>query len=170
MIGRIIGGNFRVLKLIGTGAMGHVYQAEQLSLGKMVALKLLRNELMGDEKLIKRFELEAKNASSLNHPNSIQIIDFGRDGDLLYIAMELLPGVDLGQLILREGPLPLGAHRPHHGPGAGGAGRGARPGDRPPRPQAGQHHAGLPARRPRLRQGVRLRHRQGADLARGARA
>jgi serine/threonine protein kinase len=74
----------------------------------MVALKLLRSELMGDEKLIKRFELEAKNASQLNHPNSIQIIDFGRDRDLLYIAMELLPGVDLGQLILREGPLPLG--------------------------------------------------------------
>jgi serine/threonine protein kinase len=108
VIGRIIGNNFRVLKLIGTGAMGHVYQAEQLSLGKMVALKLLRSELMGDEKLIKRFELEAKNASQLNHPNSIQIIDFGRDRDLLYIAMELLPGVDLGQLILREGPLPLG--------------------------------------------------------------
>jgi serine/threonine-protein kinase len=108
VIGRIIGSNFRVLKLIGTGAMGHVYQAEQLSLGKMVALKLLRSELMGDEKLIKRFELEAKNASQLNHPNSIQIIDFGRDRDLLYIAMELLPGVDLGQLILREGPLPLG--------------------------------------------------------------
>jgi serine/threonine protein kinase len=108
LIGRIIGGNFRVLKLIGTGAMGHVYQAEQLSLGKMVALKLLRNELMGDDKLIKRFELEARNASQLNHPNSIQIIDFGRDRDLLYIAMELLPGVDLGQLILREGPLPLG--------------------------------------------------------------
>src|SRR5688572_3115191 len=69
VIGRIIGNNFRVLKLIGTGAMGHVYQAEQLSLGKMVALKLLRSELMGDDKLIKRFELEAKNASQLNHPN-----------------------------------------------------------------------------------------------------
>jgi serine/threonine protein kinase len=107
LIGRIIGTNFRVLKLIGTGAMGHVYQAEQLSLGKMVALKLLRNELMEDERLIRRFELEARNASRLNHPNSIQIIDFGRDEGLLYIAMELLQGVDLGQLILREGPLSL---------------------------------------------------------------
>jgi serine/threonine protein kinase len=106
-IGRIIGTNFRVLKLIGTGAMGYVYQAEQLSLGKMVALKLLRSELQGDERLLKRFELEARNASRLSHPNSIQIIDFGRDQDLLYIAMELLQGVDLGQLILREGPLPL---------------------------------------------------------------
>ena len=108
LIGRIVANNFRVLKLIGTGAMGYVYQAEQMSLGKMVAIKILRNELMSDEKLIKRFELEAKNASSLNHPNSIQIIDFGRDRDLLFIAMELLRGVDLGQLILREGPLPPG--------------------------------------------------------------
>jgi serine/threonine protein kinase len=107
LIGRIVAGNFRVLKLIGVGAMGHVYQAEQMSLGKMVAIKLLRNELMADEKLIKRFELEAKNASSLNHPNSIQIIDFGRDRDVLFIAMELLRGVDLGQLIMREGPLPM---------------------------------------------------------------
>jgi serine/threonine protein kinase len=106
MIGRLVNANFRVLKLIGMGAMGHVYQAEQMSLGKMVAIKILRNELMSDEKLIKRFELEAKNASSLNHPNSIQIIDFGRDRDMLFIAMELLRGVDLGQLIQREGALP----------------------------------------------------------------
>src|SRR3954468_21946044 len=90
MLGRLVAGNFRLLKLIGMGAMGHVYQAEQMSLGKMVAVKVLRNELMSDEKLIKRFELEAKNASSLNHPNSIQIIDFGRDRDMLFIAMELL--------------------------------------------------------------------------------
>ncbi len=108
IIGRIIGNNFRVVQLIGAGAMGRVYQAEQLSLGKMVAVKLLHSELMGDEMLIKRFELEAKNASSLNHVNSIQIIDFGRDGSLLYIAMELLPGVDLAQLLEREGELPLG--------------------------------------------------------------
>jgi serine/threonine protein kinase len=108
LIGRVVGGGFRVVKMIGAGAMGTVYQAEQLSLSKPVAIKLLRGELMSDEKLIKRFELEAKNASSLNHPNSIQIIDFGRDEDVLYIAMELLRGVDLGQVLLREGPLALG--------------------------------------------------------------
>src|SRR5262245_17487732 len=68
ILGGLVAGNFRLLKLIGMGAMGHVYQAEQMSLGKMVAVKVLRNELMSDEKLIKRFELEAKNASSLNHP------------------------------------------------------------------------------------------------------
>ncbi len=107
VIGRTVAGNFRVTKLIGSGGMGNVYQAEQLSLGKMVAIKVLHRELMMDERLIRRFELEAKNASSLNHPNSIQIIDFGRDGDLVYIAMELLPGKDLLQLIAELGAVPV---------------------------------------------------------------
>ncbi len=107
VVGKIVAGNFRVMKPLGRGAMGAVYQAEQLSLKKMVALKLLRPELMGDDRLIKRFELEARNASSLNHPNSIQIIDFGRDGPLLYIAMELLAGRDLAQVIAQDWPLPL---------------------------------------------------------------
>ncbi len=106
-IGRVIAGNFRIVKWIGGGAMGSVYQAEQKSLGKMVAMKLLHSELMTDDKLIRRFELEAKSASSLNHPNSIQIIDFGRDSDILYIAMELLSGRDLSQVIATESPLPL---------------------------------------------------------------
>ncbi len=107
MIGRTIAGNFRITSLIGAGAMGDVYQAQQLSLGKDVALKLLRRELLIDETLRKRFELEAKNASSLNHPNCIQIIDFGRDGDLLFIAMEYLKGSDLCRTMETEWPFPL---------------------------------------------------------------
>ncbi|MDX2022972.1 MAG: protein kinase [Deltaproteobacteria bacterium] len=107
MIGRTIAGNFRINSLIGAGAMGDVYRATQLSLQKDVAIKLLRRELMIDETLRKRFELEAKNASSLNHPNCIQIIDFGRDGDLLFIAMEFLAGVDLSQLLERDWPVSL---------------------------------------------------------------
>lgn len=107
MIGRTIAGNFRITSLIGAGAMGDVYQAQQLSLGKDVALKLLRRELLIDETLRKRFELEAKNASSLNHPNCIQIIDFGRDGDLLFIAMEYLKGSDLCRTMETQWPFPL---------------------------------------------------------------
>src|SRR5262245_8659441 len=94
--GRVIAGNFRIDKRIGSGAMGNVYQAEQLSLGKAVAVKVLHAHLMGDEKLVLRFKREAKSASQLNHPNSIQIIDSGQDQDgTLYIAMELLSGRDL---------------------------------------------------------------------------
>src|ERR1041384_15022 len=108
LIGRVIAGNFRIDRLIGSGAMGNVYQAEQLSLGKEVAVKILHRHLMSDEKLVRRFQREAKSASRLNHPNSIQIIDSGRDGDgVLYIAMELLTGRDLAQVIRDEFPLPL---------------------------------------------------------------
>src|SRR6185369_7620109 len=105
--GRVIAGNFRIDGLIGSGAMGNVYKAEQLSLGKQVAIKVLHPHLMGDEKLVGRFKREAKSASLLNHPNSIQIIDSGEDRDgTLYIAMELLNGRDLAQVIHDEFPLP----------------------------------------------------------------
>jgi serine/threonine-protein kinase len=106
--GRLIAGNFRIERLIGQGAMGNVYKAEQISLGKAVAVKVLHAHLMDDEKLVGRFKREAKSASKLNHPNSIQIIDSGQDKDgTLYIAMELLDGRDLAQVIRDEFPLSL---------------------------------------------------------------
>jgi serine/threonine protein kinase len=109
LIGRTIANNFRLVKRIGAGAMGRVYQAEQLSLGKMVAIKILRHELMADDKLVRRFELEARTASAVSHPNLIETFDCGRDKnlDLAYIAMELLHGPDLAQVIAREAPLDL---------------------------------------------------------------
>ncbi|MBC8132906.1 MAG: protein kinase [Deltaproteobacteria bacterium] len=108
LLGKVIAGNFRIARLIGSGAMGNVYQAEQLSLGKEVAVKVLHPHLMSDEKLVRRFQREAKSASRLNHPNSIQIIDSGRDADgTLYIAMELLTGRDLSQIIRDEFPMPV---------------------------------------------------------------
>ena len=106
--GRVVAGNFRIDQLIGSGAMGNVYKAEQLSLSKAVAIKVLHPHLMGDAKLVGRFKREAKSASLLNHPNSIQIIDSGEDRDgTLYIAMELLTGRDLAQAIRDDFPLPL---------------------------------------------------------------
>jgi serine/threonine protein kinase len=109
LIGRTIANNFRLVKRIGAGAMGRVYQAEQLSLGKMVAIKILRHELMADDKLLRRFELEARTASAVSHPNLVETFDCGRDLklDLAYIAMELLHGPDLALVISREAPLDL---------------------------------------------------------------
>src|SRR5215831_8225661 len=109
LLNRVIAGNFRIEKLLGAGAMGNVYKAEQLSLGKAVAVKVLHAHLMSDEKLVLRFKREAKSASLLNHPHSIQIIDSGQDtSGTLYIAMELLAGRDLAQVIRDDFPLPLG--------------------------------------------------------------
>ena len=106
--GRVVAGNFRIDRLIGAGAMGNVYKAEQLSLSKPVAVKVLHAHLHSDEKLVTRFKREAKSASLLNHPNSIQIIDSGQDADgTLYIAMELLTGRDLAQVIRDDFPMSL---------------------------------------------------------------
>src|SRR5215813_11991678 len=106
--GRVIAGNFRIERLLGRGAMGQVYLAEQISLAKKVAIKVLHRHLQGDEALAKRFHREAKAASSLNHPNSLQIIDFGQsDQGELFIAMELLSGRDLANVIHQDFPMPL---------------------------------------------------------------
>ena len=164
LLNRVIAGNFRIERLIGSGAMGNVYKAEQLSLGKAVAVKVLHAHLMGDDKLVMRFKREAKSASLLNHPNSIQIIDSGQDEDgTLYIAMELLAGRDLAHVIRDDFPLPLprivrimsqvlSALDEAHAQGV--IHRDLKPSNIMLIERRGET---------RLRQGLRLRHRQGGD-------
>ncbi len=106
LIGRVIANNFRVVEPLGSGAMGTIYKAEQLSLGKTIVIKVLHRHLLGDPTLSKRFHREARAASLLNHPNCIQVIDFGQTEDqMLYIAMEHIDGVDLADLLYQEYPL-----------------------------------------------------------------
>ena len=106
MVGRTISDNFKLLSAIGSGAMGTIYKAQQLSLGKTIVIKLLHRHLLGDPTLSKRFHREAKAASRLNHPNLIQIIDFGQmDNGLLFIAMEHVAGIDLAEMVYRDFPL-----------------------------------------------------------------
>ena len=105
-IGRTIAQKFTLSEQIGEGAMGRVYRAEHVSLGKPVAIKVLHRHLGGDPRIAKRFHREARAASRLSHPNSLQIIDFGEAGDgTLFIAMELLEGEDLQTLIDHDAPL-----------------------------------------------------------------
>lgn len=104
--GRMIAGKYAVEQRLGDGAMGTVYRARQVSLDKVVALKVLHAELVGDERFVESFHREARAASRLDHPNSIHVIDFGQEPDgLLYIAMEHVDGRDLFTLLREEAPL-----------------------------------------------------------------
>jgi streptogramin lyase/tRNA A-37 threonylcarbamoyl transferase component Bud32 len=96
---------YRIESLIGRGGMGVVYLAEDLSLKRKVALKVLAPELAQDGKFRERFVRESQLAASLDHPNIIPIFEAREAGPSLYIAMRYVPGLDLKTLIAQEGPL-----------------------------------------------------------------
>jgi serine/threonine-protein kinase len=98
---------YRVEARIGRGGMGEVYRAEQLSLGRKVALKVLRRDLAADEGFRRRFLRESMVAAGIDHPNVIPIYDAGEVDGLLYIAMRYVEGFDLATLLRREGRLDL---------------------------------------------------------------
>lgn len=106
LVGRTIAGKFLVEGLIGSGAMGAVYRARQVALDKTIAIKVLHSENADDPTFAARFQREAKAASRLNHPNSMQVIDFGAEPDgLLYIAMEYLDGRSLHRVLREDSPI-----------------------------------------------------------------
>src|SRR5271170_7025182 len=108
LIGATLPGGYRVTHLVGVGGMGHVYCADQVALGRTVAVKVVHPHLANDELAAARFLNEARAASRLSHPNSVAIFDFGRTVDgYPYIVMEYLRGRDLARVALAEGPLPL---------------------------------------------------------------
>lgn len=100
LVGRVLDDKFKLVACIGIGGSGAVFRAEQIALNRTVAVKILNADLATDDRLVKRFRDEATSASSLNHPNTVSIIDFGqtRDG-LLYLAMEYVSGPTLTQLL-----------------------------------------------------------------------
>ena len=102
--GSIVAG-FRVESLIGEGAMGSVYLAEDTRRGGQVALKVLIRDLAEDARFRRRFLRESKLAASLDHPHVVPILDAGEEGGVLYLAMEHVEGVDLRELLRREGRL-----------------------------------------------------------------
>ena len=98
-------GGYRVEALIGHGGMGAVYRAKDLRLGRTVALKLLAEELVGDERLRERFLAESRLAASIDHPGIVPIFEADDADGVLYIAMRYVDGGDLAALLRREGPL-----------------------------------------------------------------
>jgi serine/threonine protein kinase len=101
MVGQILDGRYRLVDKLGEGGMGEVYRAEHVHIEKRVAIKLLRNEILTNQEAVSRFRQEARSASSIGHKNIIAIEDFGQLPDgRIYLAMELLQGTPLSDLIL----------------------------------------------------------------------
>jgi serine/threonine protein kinase len=99
-------GNYEILDKLGEGGMGEVWRARDRRLQRMVALKILPQEVAGDPVRRARFEYEGRALGALNHPNVVAIYDIGEDGGRAYIVSELVEGESL-RAVLDRGPLPV---------------------------------------------------------------
>ncbi len=100
-IGRVLGKRYRLLSALGTGASAHVFLAEDVSLQRHVAVKVLQPGLATDEAFLKRFRAEARSVASLNHPHVLRVFDWGDDTDGPYLVLEYLGGGSLRDLLDR---------------------------------------------------------------------
>jgi serine/threonine-protein kinase len=100
-IGRVLGKRYRLLSALGTGASAHVFLAEDVSLQRYVAVKVLQPGLASDEAFLKRFGAEARSVASLNHPHVLRVFDWGEDADGPYLVLEYLGGGSLRDLLDR---------------------------------------------------------------------
>jgi serine/threonine protein kinase/tetratricopeptide (TPR) repeat protein len=106
LVGANLLGRYRLERPIGEGGMGAVFEATQLSLGRKVAVKVMKPAAGNSEDAIKRFEVETEVISRLNHPNIVQVLDAGRaDDGTMFLAMELLEGDNVRTVLRREGPM-----------------------------------------------------------------
>ncbi|HBA37595.1 MAG TPA: Stk1 family PASTA domain-containing Ser/Thr kinase, partial [Firmicutes bacterium] len=107
MKGQKINDRYQIIKSIGEGGMANVYLAYDTILDRNVAVKVLRGDLATDDKFVRRFQREALSASSLSHPNIVEVYDVGEDNGSYYIVMEYIEGKHLKELIKKRGKLTL---------------------------------------------------------------
>jgi eukaryotic-like serine/threonine-protein kinase len=107
LINTLFDGRYRIVRKLGSGGMANVYLAEDEDLGRRVAIKILNDRYANDELFIERFRREAKSAAALSHPNIVSIYDRGEAEGTYYIAMEVIEGRSLKELIMTRGPLPI---------------------------------------------------------------
>ena len=114
-------GDYVILREIGRGGMGVVYEAEQVSLGRHVVLKVLPGRVSGDRVVQERFRREARAAARLHHTNIVPVYEVGQDGDVRFYAMQFIQGEGLDQVIheLRGSGLPIGSRSGTTTPGPG---------------------------------------------------
>lgn len=106
VVGTVVAGRFEVLRVLGKGGMGTVYEARQVAMNRRVALKLIHPHVVLSQAGVERFEREMQATARIRHPNTIQVYDYGQTEDgRLYLAMELLEGRTLAEVIRDEGPL-----------------------------------------------------------------
>ena len=105
MKGQKINDRYQIIKSIGEGGMANVYLAYDTILDRDVAVKVLRGDLADDEKFVRRFQREALNASSLSHPNIVEVYDVGDDNGQYFIVMEYIEGKNLKDLLKKRGKL-----------------------------------------------------------------
>ena len=105
--GQKISDRYEIIRSIGEGGMANVYLGYDTILDRQVAIKVLRGDLSNDEKFVRRFQREALSASSLAHPNIVEMYDVGEDDGIYYIVMEYIEGKTLKQLLKKRGSLTL---------------------------------------------------------------
>ncbi|MDB5306509.1 MAG: prkC 18, partial [Gemmataceae bacterium] len=96
---------YELRAVVGSGGFGTVYEARQIKLDRVVAVKVVHRDRVAAPTLAARFEAEAMTLGKLHHPNVVQVYDYGRHDGALFIAMELLEGEDLGERLRRAGPV-----------------------------------------------------------------
>jgi len=105
-LGTLLGGRYRLDQVLGQGGMATIFQATDAKLDRQVAVKVLRPEFGTDAQFVERFKHEAQSAASLNHPNVVQVYDYGNDPAGPYIVMEQVSGGDLSSALGKHGILP----------------------------------------------------------------
>ena len=152
-------GKYRIIRQLGQGGMGAVFEAVHTGIGKAVAIKTINPSLASDPRSEERFLREAEAASALEHPHVVGVTDFGSEGGVIYLVMELLRGEDLAALIARA-PAGLDAAFTgrRHARGLRGGFRGPRDRRRSSRSQAAEHLPGSHRPRRGRAQGARFRH------------
>ncbi len=104
LVGKVIGG-CRIISVLGEGGMGVVYKAEDISLSRVVALKILPSRVTKKPVLVERFKREARAAAQVEHPNIVQVYRVGQEGDQYYIVMQYIKGTNLADKVKDEGRL-----------------------------------------------------------------